>query len=197
MPANKKEGLIFGVMMCFGMVCVMSIYNAIINRAIYDFSLMTVFEMVIGFMIALLLDLLLVGPLAKKIAFRMPFDKTKKNLCHPCHVNLYGDWHGTLYVCVRFSDSGSSKWAERGQPLQCLSYDCVEKFHPGLSVAITDYGPISQRSFHEICKTKAHSRNLNRKGVSLTLTPFAHESNVKQAPQKPLRQAAAIFSFWV
>lgn len=57
--------------------------------------------------------------------------------------------------------------------------------------------PISQRDFHEICKTKAHSRNLNRKGVSLTLTPFAHESNVKQAPQKPLRQAAAIFSFWV
>lgn len=78
MPANKKEGLIFGVMMCFGMVCVMSIYNAIINGAIQDFSLMTVFEMAIGFMVALLFDLLLVGPLAKKIAFRMPFDKTKK-----------------------------------------------------------------------------------------------------------------------
>ncbi|WP_205128531.1 hypothetical protein, partial [Salmonella enterica] len=56
----------------------MSIYNAIINGAIHDFSLMTVFEMVIGFMVALLFDLLLVGPLAKKIAFRMPFDKTKK-----------------------------------------------------------------------------------------------------------------------
>ncbi|TWG74344.1 hypothetical protein L604_000700000390 [Bacillus subtilis J27] len=35
-------------------------------------------QMVIGFMVALLFDLLLVGPLAKKIAFRMPFDKTKK-----------------------------------------------------------------------------------------------------------------------
>ncbi|MEC2066005.1 DUF2798 domain-containing protein [Bacillus inaquosorum] len=78
MPTNKKEGLIFGVMMCFGMVCVMSIYNAIINGAIQDFSLVTVFEMVIGFMVALLLDLLLVGPLAKKIAFSLPFDKSKK-----------------------------------------------------------------------------------------------------------------------
>ncbi|MCY9096272.1 DUF2798 domain-containing protein [Bacillus inaquosorum] len=78
MPTNKKEGIIFGVMMCFGMVCVMSIYNAIINGAIQDFSLVTVFEMVIGFMVALLLDLLLVGPLAKKIAFSLPFDKSKK-----------------------------------------------------------------------------------------------------------------------
>ncbi|MCY8055594.1 DUF2798 domain-containing protein [Bacillus inaquosorum] len=78
MPTNQKEGLIFGVMMCFGMVCVMSIYNAIINGAIQDFSLVTVFEMVIGFMVALLLDLLLVGPLAKKIAFSLPFDKSKK-----------------------------------------------------------------------------------------------------------------------
>ncbi|MBL3647384.1 DUF2798 domain-containing protein [Bacillus vallismortis] len=77
MPTNKKEGLIFGVMMCFGMVCVMSIYNAIINGAIHDFSFVTVFEMIIGFIVALLLDLLLVGPLAKKIAFSMPFDKSK------------------------------------------------------------------------------------------------------------------------
>ncbi|MER0466431.1 DUF2798 domain-containing protein [Bacillus cabrialesii subsp. cabrialesii] len=80
MPANKKEGLIFGVMMCFGMVCVMSIYNACINGAIHDVSLVTVFEMVIFFIIALLLDLLLVGPLAKKIAFSLPFDKSKKVL---------------------------------------------------------------------------------------------------------------------
>ncbi|KJJ42327.1 hypothetical protein UM89_07345 [Bacillus subtilis] len=80
MPTNKKEGLIFGVMMCFGMVCVMSIYNAIINGANHGASLVTVFEMVIGFIVALLLDLLLVGPLAKKIAFSMPFDKSKKVL---------------------------------------------------------------------------------------------------------------------
>lgn len=87
MPANKKESLIFGVMMCFGMVCVMSIYNAIINGAIQDFSLVTVFEMVIGFMVALLLDLLLVGPLAKNIAFCMPFDKTKKFMSSlPCQL---------------------------------------------------------------------------------------------------------------
>ncbi|MHA6488511.1 DUF2798 domain-containing protein [Bacillus cabrialesii] len=77
MPTNKKEGLIFGVMMCFGMVCVMSIYNAIINGAIHDFSLVIAFEMIIGFIVALLLDLLLVGPLAKKVAFSMPFDKSK------------------------------------------------------------------------------------------------------------------------
>ncbi|MCK8101474.1 DUF2798 domain-containing protein [Bacillus sp. 2CMS4F] len=78
MPANKKEGLIFGVMMCFGMVCVMSIYNAVINGAIRNFSWVTAFEMIIGFIVALLLDLLLVGPLARKMTFKMPFDKSKK-----------------------------------------------------------------------------------------------------------------------
>ncbi|MEC1292041.1 DUF2798 domain-containing protein [Bacillus mojavensis] len=74
MPANKKEGLIFGVMMCFGMVCVMSIYNAVINGAIRDFSWVIAFEMIIGFIVALLL----VGPLARKMTFKMPFDKSKK-----------------------------------------------------------------------------------------------------------------------
>ncbi len=195
MPANKKESLIFGVMMCFGMVCVMSIYNAIINGAIQDFSLMTVFEMVIGFMVALLLDLLLVGPLAKKIAFRMPFDKTKKiyvilamSTCMVIGMVLCMSVFGLVTAVLANGLNGDSLFS-------AYLYDCVEKFHPGLSIAITDYGPISQRDFHEICKTKAHNCNLNRKGVSLTLTPFAHESNVKQAPQKPLRQAAAIFSF--
>lgn len=78
MLVNKKEGFIFGVMMCFGMVCVMLIYNVIINGVIYDFLLVIVFEMVIGFIVVLLLDLLLVGFFVKKIVFSMLFDKFKK-----------------------------------------------------------------------------------------------------------------------
>lgn len=53
MPNSKKEGLIFGVMMCFGMVIVMSLYNAVINGTIQDFSMFSVVEIVIGLVIAL------------------------------------------------------------------------------------------------------------------------------------------------
>lgn len=87
MPANKKESLIFGVMMCFGMVCVMSIYNAIINGAIHDFSLMTVFEMVIGFMVALLFDLLLVGPSPRRLHSACRSTRLKKFMSSlPCQL---------------------------------------------------------------------------------------------------------------
>ncbi|KML32188.1 MULTISPECIES: hypothetical protein [Rossellomorea] len=78
MPSSKKEGLIFGVMMCFGMVIVMSLYNAVINGTIQDFSMFSVVEIVIGLVIALLLDIAVVGPLARKIAFSLPIDRSKK-----------------------------------------------------------------------------------------------------------------------
>ena len=78
MPSSKKEGLIFGVMMCFGMVIVMSLYNAVINGTIQDFSMFSVVEIVIGLVIALVLDIAVVGPLARKIAFSLPIDRSKK-----------------------------------------------------------------------------------------------------------------------
>ncbi|KAA6449379.1 DUF2798 domain-containing protein [Bacillus swezeyi] len=78
MPTNKKEGLIFGIMMCFGMVFIMSIYNLLINGTIGSFSITTIFELVIGFIIALVLDLFIVGPLAKTITAKLPIDRSKK-----------------------------------------------------------------------------------------------------------------------
>lgn len=78
MPSSKKEGLIFGVMMCFGMVVVMSLYNAVINGSIHSFSIFSVVEIVIGLVIALVVDIVVVGPLARKIAFSLPIDRSKK-----------------------------------------------------------------------------------------------------------------------
>ena len=58
--------------MCFGMVLFMSNYNLYINGA---FGHITVAEALtgsfIGFIIAMLLDLYLVGPIAKKITFKL------------------------------------------------------------------------------------------------------------------------------
>lgn len=58
--------------MCFGMVLFMSSYNLYINGA---FGHITVLEgltgSLIGFLIAMLLDLYVVGPTAKKITFKL------------------------------------------------------------------------------------------------------------------------------
>ncbi|EMY4798497.1 MULTISPECIES: hypothetical protein [Bacillus] len=79
MPTTRKENLQFGMMMCFGMVIVMTFYNLLLNGAggllhIKEIAL----ELLIGFIIALLIEICIVGPCAKKIVFALPFDKSKK-----------------------------------------------------------------------------------------------------------------------
>ncbi|MGG4220009.1 DUF2798 domain-containing protein [Paenibacillus jamilae] len=79
MPTTKKESFYFGIMMCFGMVIIMTFYNLLINGLIGKISLLTVaVEFLVGFSIALVLDLYIVGPIAKKVALSLPFDKSKK-----------------------------------------------------------------------------------------------------------------------
>ncbi|MDA7028216.1 DUF2798 domain-containing protein [Bacillus sp. CLL-7-23] len=79
MPTTKKESLIFGVIMCFGMVLVMASYNLVINEQIGHMSVGNIIlEIFIGFCIALILDLFLVGPVAKMITFKLPFGQSKK-----------------------------------------------------------------------------------------------------------------------
>ncbi|EOO16550.1 MULTISPECIES: DUF2798 domain-containing protein [Bacillus cereus group] len=79
MPTTRKENLQFGMMMCLGMVIVMTFYNLLMNGAggpIYVKEILI--ELVIGFIIALLIEICIVGPCAKKIVFALPFDKSKK-----------------------------------------------------------------------------------------------------------------------
>ncbi|ENH98011.1 hypothetical protein J416_02169 [Gracilibacillus halophilus YIM-C55.5] len=81
MPTNKKESFIFGLMMCSGMVAVMASYNLFVIGTVEELTFHTVLiEVMCGFVLALLLDLFVVGPLAKKITFALPFDKSKKLL---------------------------------------------------------------------------------------------------------------------
>ncbi|WP_410771046.1 DUF2798 domain-containing protein [Fontibacillus sp. BL9] len=79
MPTTKKESFYFGMMMCFFMVTMMTIYNLLLNGLIGKIGWGTIAaEFLIGFMIALALDLFIVGPAAKKIAFKLPINKSKK-----------------------------------------------------------------------------------------------------------------------
>ncbi|PIC62646.1 DUF2798 domain-containing protein [Sporosarcina sp. P13] len=77
MPSNKKEGIMFGIFMCFGMVLIMSVYNT----ALQGFSSFTVVSAVIQFIITFIIAFIaesLVEPQARKLALSLPYDKTKE-----------------------------------------------------------------------------------------------------------------------
>ncbi|MDQ0858803.1 hypothetical protein [Bacillus sp. V2I10] len=78
MPTTKKENFYFGMMMCFGMVVFMTFYNLFINGLIGIVPLKGILiQIILGFIIAFLLELFIVGPAAHKIAFSLPYDKSK------------------------------------------------------------------------------------------------------------------------
>ena len=76
MPRNKKEGIIFGITMCFLMVCGMSAYNlALVGKL--NFAKFAV-GLIPGFIVTFFFDTVIVGPVAKKIAFKLPINKNSK-----------------------------------------------------------------------------------------------------------------------
>jgi len=78
LPTTKKESVYFGFIMCFGMVLVMTVYNLYLNGMIGKVNFYEgILEFFIAFIIALILDLFLVGPNAKKLALK--FTANTKN----------------------------------------------------------------------------------------------------------------------
>ncbi|MES1042132.1 DUF2798 domain-containing protein [Peribacillus simplex] len=77
MPSNKKEGIIFGLFMCFGMVFIMTVYNT----TLHGFSSFTVGGAVIQFAVTFIVALIaesIVEPKARKLALSLPYDKSKE-----------------------------------------------------------------------------------------------------------------------
>ena len=92
MPQNKRESLIFTVMMCFFMVFFMSIYNVACHHGALNLEIVK--DAWIGFPIAycfaMCCDWFLVSGLAKKFAFTYlvkPEDSVlKKVICVSCSM---------------------------------------------------------------------------------------------------------------
>ncbi|PYE47344.1 hypothetical protein HUB98_19655 [Paenibacillus barcinonensis] len=79
MPVSKKEQVIFGVMMCTGMVLVMMTFNLWQTGMIHQMSVMQMLlQFVIALIIAFVVESFIVGPVARKIAFSLPFAKSSK-----------------------------------------------------------------------------------------------------------------------
>lgn len=79
LPTTKKESFKFGLMMCFGMVLVMTMYNFYLNGTSGKITFIEgLLDFVIGFIVAFLLDWFVVGPIAKKVALKITANTTKK-----------------------------------------------------------------------------------------------------------------------
>lgn len=76
LPTNKKEGIIFTTMMCFLMVLGMSVYNLWPHGDLQFSSLLI--GLVPGFVVAFILDVFIIGVIAKKIAFKLPVNPESK-----------------------------------------------------------------------------------------------------------------------
>jgi hypothetical protein len=78
-PTTKREDFYFGLMMCAGMVVVMTTYNLIRNDLLGTMPWSGILvQFILGFIVAFLLELFVVGPVAKKIASTVLNEKSKK-----------------------------------------------------------------------------------------------------------------------
>ena len=81
MGQTKLQRFIFTLMMCFCMVLGMTIYNMILNEGFHSNLLNNLLkDFWLGFIVALLLDVFIVGKLAKPLAFKIvkPNKETKQ-----------------------------------------------------------------------------------------------------------------------
>ena len=81
MGQTKLQKFIFTLMMCFCMVLGMTIYNMILNEGFHSNLLNNLLkDFWLGFIVALLLDIFIVGKLAKPLAFKIvkPTKETKQ-----------------------------------------------------------------------------------------------------------------------
>lgn len=76
MPSNKKEGIIFAIFMCSGMVLIMTFYNILLHGVSITFG-GAVLQLLITFIVAFIVESL-VEPIASKLALSFPYDKSKQ-----------------------------------------------------------------------------------------------------------------------
>lgn len=72
MGQTKSQKFIFTLMMCFGMVLGMTIYNMLLNEGFHsEFFNHLLKDFWLGFIVALIIDVFIVGKIAKPVAFKI------------------------------------------------------------------------------------------------------------------------------
>ena len=103
MGETKFQKFIFTLMMCFGMVLGMTIYNMILNEGFNSQLFSNLLkDFWLGFFVALLVDIFIVSKIAKTIAFKIvkPTQDTKQIKIILAIFYLYGYKNGIFHVYV-------------------------------------------------------------------------------------------------
>ena len=159
MPSNKKEGIIFGLFMCFGMVLIMSFYNT----ALHGFSSFTVGSAVIQFVITFIVAFIaesFVEPLGRKFALSLPYDKSKDinfivamSLCMVPLMVLIMSVYGLILTTLMTGIEGSIFTAY----LKIVGLNLIVAFPSQLLIV----GPISRRLLAKYIKPSTQKPELN------------------------------------
>lgn len=114
MGETKLQKFIFTFMMCFGMVLGMTIYNMILNEGLNpQFFNNLLKEFWPGFFVALVVDIFIVGKIAKTIAFKIvkPTQDTKQlriilsiSICMVTGIVFFMSMYGAI-VSVGFNST--------------------------------------------------------------------------------------------
>ena len=157
MPTTRKESLYFGLIMCFGMVLFMTLYNFYLNDTFGQISFFGgITDFMIGFIVAIILDLYFVGPLAKKIAFRLTANTTKvvyKVLAiSTCMVIGMAFFMSIYGIVINYFHSGFYPNSIMKEFLSVFS----KNFIVALPLQILVMGPIVRFIFMKYIKNKQH-----------------------------------------
>lgn len=153
MGQTKFQKFIFTLMMCFGMVLGMTVYNMILNEGFHSDLLTNLLkEFWLGFAVALLIDVFIVGKLAKPIAFKIvkPNNETKQikiiltiSCCMVVGMVLFMSMFGAIVA------AGFTINALKLYPL-CI----VRNFVMALPLNLLIVSPIVRFSFNKIFSPK-------------------------------------------
>ena len=154
MPTTRKESLYFGLIMCFGMVLFMTLYNFYLNDTFGQISFLGgITDFLIGFIVAIILDLYLVGPIAKKVAFKLTANTTNVlykvltiSTCMVIGMAFFMSIYGLVMSYFHNSFSSNSIIKE------FLSVFC-KNFIVALPLQIIIMGPIVRFIFTKYIKT--------------------------------------------
>lgn len=113
MPSNKREGIIFAIFMCTGMVLIMTVYNTALH-GFGSFTVGTLFiQFAITFVVAFAVESV-VEPRARKLALSLPYDKSKQfnsiiaiSLCMVPAMVLVMSGYGLILMALTIGIEGS------------------------------------------------------------------------------------------
>jgi hypothetical protein len=162
LPTTKKEDFYFGLMMCCGMVIFMTFYNLFTHGLIGTVSLKEILaQLVLVFIIASLLELFIVGPVAKKIAFSLPYDKSKKVFVI---LSLAFFMVSGMVLCMSLYGLGSAYLSDSliGESLLASYFSLVFKnFIFAFPLQLIIVGPIVRYLFVKFVKDKSVTGSLS------------------------------------